>query len=585
MIVRLASLVKRMIGPALTPSFVRTDVLIPLGLLSVYFVGTSMVLPAGVSKDYATRAAAYLVPLTILSWIAFFFARRLKWTDRELSNTIGDRWSPSDLILLLLPLTPVMQYVLINADILTLLDAAVVVCFFAAGAALLVLVFPTLLGRTGASRPAMYMGLAFAFSLGYMAVLTNQAGWHEWGSLKIQLPVLAGVWIISWLLFRLNLRSVLHLMILAFFMANSVAQLHSQNAAGYPVVDDQTDNKLLALIGSRQPNMTPSIYLLVYDSYVGSETMSAHGIDNQSQEQYLRDLGFKIYPQAYSLAGGTLKSMSRVLNISPTYVLDKEGRKAVSGAGVAQRLLKGLGYTTYGVFPSDFYFRGSTPTYDYSFPGYRSSSTLLIRAILEGEFRFDVGFGEITQEQYTQEKKRVFAESVDKPKFVYTHSERPGHSQMSGTCRPNEAELYARDVKKANLEMQDDIKAILEHDPTAIMIVAGDHGPRLTKDCVAPGEIYDLSEISRLDLQNQYGTFLAIKWPAGEFEQYDDIRILQDMFPAVFAYMFADPGLLDARLEPTTIEPDSVSGARVDNGVIVGGMDDGEPLFAVDPQD
>ena len=41
--------------------------------------------------------------------------------------------------------------------------------------------------------------------------------------------------------------------------------------------------------------------MLTYDSYVGQETMQQYGIDNRSQEEYLLQRGFKIYPQNYSI--------------------------------------------------------------------------------------------------------------------------------------------------------------------------------------------------------------------------------------------------------------------------------------------
>jgi hypothetical protein len=140
-------------------------------------------------------------------------------------------------------------------------------------------------------------------------------------------------------------------------------------------------------------------------------------------------------------------------------------------------------------------------------------------------------------------------------------------------------ELYGEQVTRANLEMRNDVETIRKHDPQAILIVAGDHGPRRTKNCGSTEGKYDISEISRLDLQDRYGAFLAIRWPSEDYELYDDITILQDLFPAILAYMFEDPGLLQARPEPVTGDEALASGARIDHGMIVGGLDDGEPLF------
>ena len=101
----------------------------------------------------------------------------------------------------------------------------------------------------------------------------------------------------------------------------------------------------------------------------------------------------------------------------------------------------------------------------------------------------------------------------------------------------------------------------------------------LTKNCFELSGIYDISEITRLDIQDRYGTFLAIRWPTQGFEEYDDIVVLQDLFPAVFAYMFQDPNLLEARVDPVTVQNDAISEAKVIDGIIEGGINDGEPLF------
>jgi hypothetical protein len=423
----------------------------------------------------------------------------------------------------------------------------------------------------------MYMGAAFAYTLLSMALLSKQFAWHEWGSLKIQLPLLGGVWLFTWILYRLKARDLLHGAIAVYFVANAILQARGGEGASPSEDAAPVKASLADLVGTSRPPITPNIYLLVYDSYVVSETMAAHGIDNQAQEEYLEELGFKIYPETYSVAGKTLTTMGRVLNASLN--LGGATRRASSGDGVIQNLLKGFGYRTYGVFPSGFHFRGMVPSYDYSFPAYGPSLGVLSQAILEGEFRFEVGVDEASWEQFVVVKRQVLVEASDSPKFLYAHSNKPGHSQDSGVCLPNETDLFADRLSRVNLEMRQDIELALASDSTAIVIVAGDHGPYLTKNCLGTGEIFPMSEITRLDLQDRLGTFLAIRWPSGEYEAYDEITVLQDLFPAVFAYLFADRGLLDARIEPASVDLENVSGVRIIDGMIVGGVDDGEPLF------
>jgi hypothetical protein len=122
--------------------------------------------------------------------------------------------------------------------------------------------------------------------------------------------------------------------------------------------------------------------------------------------------------------------------------------------------------------------------------------------------------------------------------------------------------------------MQDDVQRILDNNPEAIVVVAGDHGPYLTKNCASLNE-FEEAEISRLDIQDRFGTFLAIRWPDKGFERFDEIVVLQDLFPVIFAYLFDDESFLDTKIDPVTFSPVS----KVRDGIITRGINRGEALF------
>lgn len=562
----------------LTTSFFFTHVLIPLGLLSIYLVAFSWLLPEGVNKAFVTRSGMFVIPTTIFLSVIYAATQGRRGDKRELLESAERGLSAGDLTLILLPLAPIVQYVASNLEILSPIEAVAVFGFFALFAALFILALPYLVRNSRASRPVMSLGLAFAFLITNMAFLSRQSAWHGTGALGVQWAIFGVVLLFSYLLFHFSQEAILYLMITAFFLTHLFIQLSERNDRLDIRNQEGSDNRLITLIATRKPVVTPSIYLLVYDSYVANETMLAHGIDNQAQERYLTDLGFKLYPNTYSVGSHSVSTMSRTLNVSASYY--GKPRKAVSGDGVVQNLLAGFGYQTYGVFPSDFYFRGIAPSYDHSFPATLSSSdVLLIKAILAGEFRFDFEYDDISRAEYLEEKREIFSDISRYPRFLYSHSDLPGHSQNSGVCLANEVELFGERLVRANEEMRQDVEIIIENDPDAVLIIAGDHGPYLTKNCTGTDDAFDLSQISRLDIQDRFGTFLAIRWPTEGYAAYDDITVIQDLFPAVFAYMFQDPGLLATKIDSTSREEQRVSGAYVVDGVIHGGMDDGEPLF------
>ena len=559
--------------------------LIPLALLALYCGSfgyfSSRSLPESVNPVFVSRLLDYaLVLLAVVSLLTLGLLAS-KRADHAAFNDSAQKIAASDFLLLLLPLTPVVQYIIRNQNSLSVPDSLFVLVFFVLFSGLYIYAIPALLGRYSSTQLLMSLGLAFAFTITSMALLSQNFSWFESGSMKIQLPFFAGVFIACWFVLSLKSKRVFLYLIALNFLVNSGIQFFSQAGQGDEASLPVAENKIQSIVGDRVPAVTPNIYLLIYDSYVANETMLAYGIDNRAQEDFLSEQGFVLYPHTYSVGSETIESMSRVLNATTEDY--KHRRSALAGDGIVQNTLSSLGYLTYGIFPYDYMFRGVGSSYDFSIPEYKTSPYVhLISAILMGEFRFDIGFEVQTIDQYVETKHSILAGLPAGPVFVYAHSTLPGHSQNSGTCLPDEIELYNERLTSANLEMRQDIATILENDPHAIIIVAGDHGPYLTKNCTSTDKVYDISEISRLDIQDRFGSFLAIRWPSEEYAEYDDITVLQDIFPAIFAYLYSDASFLESGNEPVIQNSKPISGATVKNGIISGGINDGEPLFLSD---
>jgi hypothetical protein len=484
-----------------------------------------------------------------------------------------------DFILILLPLTPVVQYILGNQDTLSPLGSLYVFAVFAVFSVLFVIVVPALLGMIGSTKTLMILGLALTSTITNMAALSALLNWYERGYIELQLGVLSAVFLGCWIVYNLIGRKVMYVVVVVVFITNTAINLSPQD---WTKRGPSSESRLVNLVGSKQPQFTPNIYLLVYDAYQINETMLQYGIDNSAQEEYLEALGFELYPHTYSVADSTIDSMSRVLDASAE--LYGRPQTGTSGDGTVQNLLRRFGYETYGLFPMNFFFQGIGSSYDFSLPEAPSGSTAsshdsLMKGIFMGEFRFDEGMDEESRHKFMEDKLAVLGSVPDNPRFVYMHDFLPGHSQLSGKCRPDETAVFKGKLDLANDEMKQDIETITQNDPGAIVVVAGDHGPYLTRNCtpILAG-LYDISEISRLDIQDRFGTFLAIRWPTEDFSEYDDITVLQDMFPAIFAYLFKDGGFLEARVASTTDSYETI-GASVTNGIISGGINDGEPLF------
>ena len=520
-------------------NFLVQDLLAPVLLLTVYcwtftYV-SSRYLPAGVNQVFTDRLWKYLLMLLVvllaLAVLAWLFNKNNRLNFRKYKVDLH----PADFLFLLIPLTPVVQYMINNETILSFADIALTVGFFIIFSSIYIFIIPILFGFLRSSRILMALGLAFAVTIINMAMLSQQFHWFAKGSLKIQLVYMVVFFLVGWILVNLKNRKYLFLIVLVYFVANSGFQWisHFNKAQEASAI---TNEALPVVDVTQKPAVNPNIYLLVYDAYVPNETMLSYGIDNRAQEQYLRAQGFVLYPHTYSLGADSVGTMSRVLNISTSFGGDY--RKGVSGDGVVQNTLQELGYSTYGIFPSDYMFQGVSPRYDVFFPKIKGGAFWnLASVVLIGEFRFDLGFTEQSHDQYVENKQNILGSAAGKQVFLYSHTNIPNHSQNSGTCLSEETSLYAERLERANLEMQADIRIINQVDPGAIVIVAGDHGPYLTKNCYNTGDDYDISEISRQDIQDRFGTFLAIRWSTQDYSKYDEITILQDLFPAIFAYV------------------------------------------------
>jgi hypothetical protein len=560
------------------------DVLRPTVLLGIYLLVLSAVLPVGVSHAFVQTA---VIALAVFAAVVTLISLWMTWrSDRGPARSSrphvkqGDRAYRADVWLLLVPLAPIVRYIALNDDSLSWSESLRLTLIAAGLAGFLIVLLPYFVQRWMSATIVKMLGLSLAFTLFSMPMLSRTYSWHKVGDPVVQLSVFAVVLAVGVVLYRRG-RAGAYLTAAVYFLAVTMVLPLLQTSSSEPngtfsvnVSESGTAADAYAALAAQEMALRPDIFLLTYDSYVGNETMLQHGIDNSEQEANLESLGFRIYPGTYSVAANTVRSMGRVLGSTTPW-------DGIAGDSPLLDAISASGYHINGTFVSAYPFRASDPSYDSYFPAVSAADLELLQGILQGEFTFDLAFQSPTHEYFVTQKRAVMQSDLRTPLFMYTHTG-PWHAQFSGACLENEVQQFEDRLVMANAEMRDDVETILKHRPNAVIIINGDHGPYLTKNCTQLSQNdFDPEEITRLDIQDRFGTFLAVKWPYGEPTDLPKVEILQDVLPAVVSRLYEDVDY-DALRFPQRLaegEMEVIAGLGIERGRIVGGPLDGESLF------
>jgi len=560
------------------------------GIIAVYSLVCSIVLPSSINSVFASKMLNISLPFTVFFLLGYIIwkiiSRRMAYTFEK----SFEKFSIADFALILIPMTPIAQYILSNQESLTVLNSLIIFLLFAISIALLGIVVPVLLSKIASKQLIITAALAFLSTLMLMAYVSASRGWDSKGDIGIQLLVMF-VLVIVLSLRKLIPSKITVLAVVAFFAANTISGVLSKKPAEET---GETNSKfqVSTLLQTKEIKRKNDVLLIIFESYADYETLKHYGYDNADQIKFLKDSGFNVYNGIYSLGAPTEQSLSKLFNIDREVYRHK---RYLAGGGAVQALLRKQGYKTLSVYHSSWYLRGlpiSQIESDYCFPLPQGvmDSKVLVKAVLMGEFTDTVSFEDVKYESFLEEKNKAIGRNMSEPVMLYSHSCYPGHGPsgqgLNEEDQSKEREGYLGRINNANEEMRLNVEEIMKKNPDAIVIFAGDHGPFMTKTGYGLSRgrgNFKAADLDRYDIQDRFGMFLAIKWPEKNTAEKYDIKIFQDVFPAVFSYLYDDNSIFDAlRLKRMTKDNHRTLGVYVEDGIIHGGIDDGQKLFIME---
>jgi len=591
---RIDILIKRVMQRNMSGFFVNT--LAFTGIIALYSLACSLLIQPSVNALFSADLLMIFSGLTVFSAVIFIawkiFTRRMAFSlEKEFES-----FKLFDFLFVLVPMTPVIQYILANQDSLTVFSSAILFIVFGFISVISGVIIPVLLSKIASKKVTMIASLSFLCMILNMASLSSMNTWSDKGIFGIQLAVFALIMIIIAIIRFIPAKiTVLAVTVFsAISIITGVMSKETEQQVDAKPTDTVSKSSVASILDGKNVKRKNDVLFLVFESYADNETLKYFGYDNSSISDFLKSSGFHLYQGIYSLGAPTEQSLSKAFQLDRDVPVHK---KYLAGYGAVYSLLRKQGYKTHGVFESNWNMRGlpiSQIQYDYCFPASSDvmDSQVLINAVFKGEFSDAVSFEGVDYNSYVKRKHQVIGKGFPDPIFLYSHSIYPGHSPsnkgMSLEEQPEKLAKYLGKIEKANDEIRKDVDEAIKNNPDAIVIIAGDHGPFMTKTGYGLGKGrggYKPDDLDLYDIQNRFGMFLAIKWPDKKIADNYDIKILQDVFPAVLSFLFDDTSLFDKlRMKRMTKENHQTLGVYVEDGIIHGGKNDGQQLFIMNDQ-
>ncbi|HOU85973.1 MAG TPA: hypothetical protein PK158_14120, partial [Spirochaetota bacterium] len=273
------------------------------GIIALYSFIASAFLPSSINSVFAS----FMFKISLIISLFFIFSYIVwKIISRRMAFTLEknfEKFSLSDFALILIPMTPIAQYILSNQESLTALNSLIIFLLFAVSIAVLGIIIPVLLSRIASKQLIITASLGFLSTLMLMAYVSASRGWDRKGDIGIQLLVML-ILLIVLSLRKLIPSKITVLAVVAFFAANTVSGVLSKKPSE-ETGEANTKFQVSSLLQNKEIKRKNDVLLIIFESYADYETLKHYGYDNAEQLKFLNDSGFNVYKGIYSLGAPT----------------------------------------------------------------------------------------------------------------------------------------------------------------------------------------------------------------------------------------------------------------------------------------
>ena len=291
----------------------------------------------------------FLIFLFMVSWLFdqnFKFKKKFQFPK------------PQDFFLLLLPTSPVIDYLIINNEYLNFSGIIYLTFTILAFIIFFSFVFPILFSYLASFEMLMFAGLALSFIILNFAKISK---YHIPGETILNFNLITqGLYIfilflILYLLYLFN-KKIAYISLVLFVLSGIIINNYDNVLNKSAKQQKEKNVKLTKFLNNKDNQIInkKNVYILIYESYANQEMLNHYGFDNTEQIKFLEKNNFKTYHGIYSNSSLSLGTTSRILEIDNK--IDKNGRYYTSCNAFGLDIFKANGYKTSAIFKSSYFF-------------------------------------------------------------------------------------------------------------------------------------------------------------------------------------------------------------------------------------